>query len=51
MKGGLDFMYRTGEKPGRGSYTCISCGRTVEVDDNSEALKSCPSCGCTTFNR
>lgn len=28
-------MPNTGEKPGKGSYTCDSCGQVVILDDES----------------
>ena len=32
-------MHTTGEKPGKGTYVCISCGTVVVLDDNTDTLK------------
>ncbi len=40
---------RTGEKPGKGTYTCKKCGQTVVLDDDSDTLPPCPKCGGSEF--
>lgn len=42
-------MYSTGEKPGKGTYRCTSCGQIVVLDDNSDTLPPCPKCSKTTY--
>lgn len=48
MKGG-NVMYTTGEKPGKGTYKCVSCGVIVVLDDDTDTLPPCPSCDGTKF--
>lgn len=36
--------YDIGEKPGKGTYRC-QYGHTVTLDDASDALPPCASCG------
>ena len=48
MKGG-EKMYKTGEKPGKGTYQCLSCGQLVVLDDITDTLPPCPKCHATTF--
>jgi DNA-directed RNA polymerase subunit RPC12/RpoP len=48
---GVDVMYKTGEKPGKGTYQCTACGQTVVLDDNSDTLPPCPKCDGTTFRK
>lgn len=38
-------MYDIGEKPGVGRYCCTSCGWSVNLDDGSDRLPPCGSCG------
>ncbi len=42
-------MSTTGEKPGRGTYVCTSCGRSITLDDDSDTLPPCPKCNGTTY--
>lgn len=42
-------MYSTGEKPGIGTYKCISCGQLVRLDDDSDTLPPCPQCEKTIY--
>ena len=47
-------MYDIGEKPGRGSYCCTNCSWRVTLDDDSDRLPPCGSCGKgqnTKYNR
>ena len=41
-------MCKTGEKPGKGTYRCTSCGTTVTLDDHDDRLPPCPKCEGTT---
>ena len=49
-KGG-DSMHNTGEKPGMGTYVCISCGQTVSLDEDTDRLPPCPNCHETTYKK
>jgi rubrerythrin len=42
-------MPTTGEKPGKGTYTCKNCGTSVHLDDSTDTLPPCPSCDGTEF--
>lgn len=44
-------MYRTGERPGKGLYKCVSCGEVVKLDDDSDTLPPCPSCDGTVWTK
>lgn len=50
MEGGLHTMPRTGEKPGKGEYTCDDCGQVVVLDDDSDTMPPCPKCGGSDFH-
>ena len=34
----MKYMYKTGEQPGKGEYTCTNCGQVVVLDDNTDTL-------------
>jgi hypothetical protein len=38
-------QYSIGEKPGIGTYKCTSCSWTVKLDNSSDALPPCGTCG------
>ena len=42
-------MSTTGEKPGKGRYTCINCGQVVVLDDNTDTMPHCPNCSETEY--
>ncbi|OMP67043.1 zinc ribbon-containing protein [Domibacillus epiphyticus] len=42
-------MPTTGEKPGKGTYTCKACGHTVTLDDDNDRLPPCPQCDETEY--
>ncbi len=42
-------MPKIGEKPGKGIYRCQSCGQSVTLKDDTEALPLCPRCGFGGF--
>ena len=42
-------MHKTGEKPGKGNYQCVTCGQIVTLDDNTDTLPPCPRCSSTTY--
>jgi DNA-directed RNA polymerase subunit RPC12/RpoP len=37
-------MSSTGEKPGKGTYTCKTCSQKVILDDSTDTLPPCPKC-------
>lgn len=44
-------MYKTGEKPGKGLYICMSCHQVIQLDDDSDTLPPCPKCHTTEFRK
>ena len=42
-------IYKTGEKPGKGSYYCTKCKTRVVLDDDTDRLPPCPKCSNTTY--
>lgn len=42
-------MYKTGEKPGTGTYKCTKCGQLIRLDDASDKLPPCPTCDNSTY--
>ena len=43
-------MVTTGEKPGKGTYSCKNCGQEVTLDDTTDTMPPCPKCSHTEFN-
>lgn len=43
-------IYRTGEKPGRGSYSCTNCHTKVSLDE-SDKMPPCPKCTNSEFTK
>jgi DNA-directed RNA polymerase subunit RPC12/RpoP len=43
--------YHTGEKPGKGTYTCKNCGQRVTLDDITDTLPPCPKCSKTEYTK
>jgi hypothetical protein len=37
-------MYNIGEKPGKGTYCCTTCGWRVTLDDDDDRLPPCGRC-------
>jgi Protein of unknown function (DUF1451). len=42
-------MSTTGEKPGKGNYTCSHCSQTVHLDEDEDRLPPCPKCHGTEY--
>jgi len=42
-------MLKAGDKPGKGIYTCNTCGQRVVLDDKNDTLQPCPSCSLTSY--
>lgn len=43
--------YKTGEKPGKGTYVCTICGHTVVLDDDTDTLPPCKKCNGVEFTK
>lgn len=44
----MSYVYY-GRKPGKGEYTCTSCGQMVVLDDNTDTLPPRPKCNGTEY--
>lgn len=44
-------MYTTGEKPGKGTYKCLKCGKEITLDDATDKLPPCPVCKGTEWKK
>ncbi len=42
-------MPTTGEKPGKGTYTCKNCEQSVTLEDHTDTIPPCPRCEETEF--
>lgn len=43
-------MPKVGDKPGKGTYRCQSCGHSVTLETDADALSLCPRCGFGSFS-
>ena len=43
-------VFKTGEKPGRGKYSCTNCGTNVSLDANDK-MPPCPKCTNSEFTK
>lgn len=43
-------IYKTGEKPGSGEYTCTNCGQVISVGEYDK-LPPCPRCSNNEFTK
>lgn len=41
---------RTGEKPGKGCYSCTNCGTDINLDTDDKC-PPCPRCNNTSFTK
>lgn len=44
-------MPKTGQKPGKGRYSCVKCFTKITLDDSTDTLPPCPKCHGTIFRR
>ncbi|WP_117170203.1 zinc ribbon-containing protein [Paraliobacillus sediminis] len=44
-------MPSTGEKPGKGRYSCQKCFTKVNLDDATDTLPPCPKCHGTEYRK
>ncbi len=42
-------MSKAGEKPGKGTYTCVVCGWETTLEDENAVLPVCPVCGAEDY--
>lgn len=42
-------FFETGEKAGKGKYTCTNCGHVVILKREDETLPDCPKCNNKTY--
>jgi len=47
----VNYMYKTGENPGKGKYQCTVCGEIITLDDDTDALPPCPKCHATSWDK
>ncbi|AEG18341.1 zinc ribbon-containing protein [Methanobacterium paludis] len=43
--------YRSGQKPGRGTYVCTGCGECRDLNYDTDPLPSCDRCNNNLFTR
>lgn len=44
-------MYKTGEKPGKGTYACTRDNEVIHLDQDTDALPPCPRCNNIWWRR
>jgi predicted RNA-binding Zn-ribbon protein involved in translation (DUF1610 family) len=37
-------MKVAGDRPGQGTYVCMTCGKKIVIKDDKEKLPVCPKC-------
>ncbi len=42
-------MYKSGETPGKGIYTCKCCGQKIVMQKDTDKLPPCPECDNNEF--
>lgn len=42
-------MKHTGDRPGKGTYICMTCGRKVVIEHDADKLPVCPQCKGSMF--
>ncbi|WP_455714124.1 zinc ribbon-containing protein [Anaerosporobacter sp.] len=43
--------YKSGEKPGKGTYICTNCNNDVNLDDETDTLPPCSKCNNGEFTK
>ncbi|MFL0197492.1 hypothetical protein ACJDU8_18270 [Clostridium sp. WILCCON 0269] len=43
--------YNTGDKPGKGSYKCTTCGEIIVLEKDTDFLPPCPRCRHMEFEK
>lgn len=49
IRGEIMSKCNTGERPGKGTYTCTECGQTIHLDERDDKMPPCPKCNNTSF--
>ncbi len=44
-------IHSTGDTPGKGYYSCRSCGKVIHLDTDEDALPACPRCGKADWHK
>ncbi len=44
-------LYKSGEKPGKGTYKCVKCAYIVVLKSDSDVLPVCPLCGLREYEK
>jgi len=42
-------MKVTGDRPGKGTYICMICGKKIVIENDEEKLPVCPQCKGSMF--
>ncbi len=42
-------MKHTGDRPGKGTYVCMTCGKKIVIKKDEEKLPVCPQCKGSMF--
>jgi predicted RNA-binding Zn-ribbon protein involved in translation (DUF1610 family) len=42
--------YNTGERPGQGTYYCLSCNESIKIT-KTDSIPTCPKCNNTKFKK
>jgi hypothetical protein len=43
--------YRSGDRPGKGRYFCLGCGKVLTLDHNTDTLPPCRLCKGDEFRK
>jgi len=43
-------MHSAGDRPGKGNYFCMICGKKVVLENDDEELPTCPKCGASMYH-
>ena len=46
----MNKIYKTGEQPGYGTYSCTNCGQLVDIGKN-DTMPPCPRCSNNEFTQ
>jgi DNA-directed RNA polymerase subunit RPC12/RpoP len=42
-------MKHTGDRPGKGTYICMTCGKKIVIEKDEKKLPVCPQCKGSMF--
>ena len=43
-------MKYTGDRPGKGTYICMTCGKKIVIENDEKKLPVCPQCKGSMFH-